>query len=53
VPAAMLKLGYTYYEKKIFDRASVMLQELRKRYPKSTEARLAGQRLDRIRKEGN
>jgi tol-pal system protein YbgF len=52
VPDAMLKLGYTNYELKQFDQAKVVLQELRKRYPKSTAARLAAKRLDRIRKEG-
>ena len=52
MPDAMLKLGYTYYELKLFDQAKIMLQELRKRYPKSTAFRLAGKRLDRIRKEG-
>jgi len=53
VPDAMLKLGYTYYEKKQFKKAGIMLTELRKRYPKATAARLAGKRLDRMRKEGN
>ena len=53
MPDAMLKLGYTYYELKQFDQAKIMLQELRKRYPKSTAFRLAGKRLDRIRKEGH
>jgi len=52
VPDAMLKLGYTYYEKKQFKKAKIMLTELSKRYPKSTAARLAGKRLDRMRKEG-
>ncbi len=53
MPDAMLKLGYTYYELKQFDQAKTMLQELRKRYPKSTAFRLAGKRLERIRKEGH
>ncbi|MCP4187718.1 MAG: tol-pal system protein YbgF [Gammaproteobacteria bacterium] len=53
VPDAMLKLGYTYYEKKQYNKAKIMLSELRKRYPKVTAARLAGKRLDRIRKEGH
>ena len=52
VPDAMLKLGYTYYEKKQFKKAKIMLTELRKRYPKATAARLAGKRLERMRKEG-
>ena len=53
VPDAMLKLGYTYYELKQFNQARTMLQELRKQYPKSTAFRLAGKRLDRMRKEGH
>ncbi|MCP4494184.1 MAG: tol-pal system protein YbgF [Gammaproteobacteria bacterium] len=53
VPDAMLKLGYTYYEKKHYNKAKIMLSELRKRYPKTTAARLAGKRLDRMRKEGH
>ena len=53
IPDAMLKLGYTYYESKQFDQAKLLLQDLRKRFPKSTAFRLAGKRLDRIIKEGN
>jgi tol-pal system protein YbgF len=53
VPDAMLKLGYTYYELKQFDEAKLLMQDLRKRFPKSTAFRLAGKRLDRIRKEGH
>jgi tol-pal system protein YbgF len=53
IPDAMLKLGYTYYELKQFDQAKLLLQDLQKRFPKSTAFRLAGKRLDRISKEGN
>jgi tol-pal system protein YbgF len=52
VPDAMLKLGYTFYELKQHGEAKAVLQELRKRFPKSTAFRLAGKRLDRMRKEG-
>jgi tol-pal system protein YbgF len=52
VPDAMLKLGYTFYELKQHEEAKAILQELRKRFPKSTAYRLAGKRLDRMRKEG-
>ena len=52
VPDAMLKLGYTYYELKQYEQAKTVLQELRKRFPKSAAYRLAGKRLDRMRKEG-
>jgi tol-pal system protein YbgF len=53
VPDAMLKLGYTYYELHQFDAAQAILAKLRQQYPKSTAARLAGKRLDRMRKEGH
>lgn len=52
VPDAMLKLGYTYYELKQYEQAKAILQELRTRFPKSAAFRLAGKRLDRMRKEG-
>jgi tol-pal system protein YbgF len=52
IPDAMLKLGYTHYELKQYDQAKSVLQDLRTRYPNSTAARLAGKRLDRMRKEG-
>jgi tol-pal system protein YbgF len=50
---AMLKIGYTYYELMQYDQAKLFLQGLRERFPKSTAFRLAGKRLDRIRKEGH
>ncbi len=53
VPDAMLKLGYTYYELHRFDDARAILDQLRKKYPKSTAARLAGKRLERMRREGH
>lgn len=53
VPDAMLKLGYTFYELKQFEQAKATLTMLRERFDKTTAARLAGKRLDRIRKEGH
>ena len=53
VPDAMLKLGYTFYERKQFDQAKAILLDLGERFPKTTAARLATKRLDRIRKEGH
>ena len=53
VPDAMLKLGYTFYERKQFDQSKAILQDLRERFSKTTAARLATKRLDRIRKEGH
>jgi tol-pal system protein YbgF len=53
VPDAMLKLGYTYYELKQYEQAKATLNLLREKFDKSTAARLASKRLDRIRKEGH
>lgn len=51
VPDAMLKLGYTYYELKQFDQARNILSQLQQKYPQSTAARLAGKRLNRMKRE--
>jgi tol-pal system protein YbgF len=51
VPDAMLKLGYTYYELGRFTEARQILDQLRKRNPNSTAARLAGKRLERMSRE--
>ncbi len=53
VPDAMLKLGYTWYELHQFEKARAILTQLRKQNPKSTAARLAAKRLDRMRREGH
>lgn len=52
VPDAMLKLGYTYYELRQFDQAKAIMEQLRQSFPRGTAARLAGKRLDRMKKEG-
>ncbi len=52
VPDAMLKLGYTYYELSKFDEARQVLQNLQKFAPNGTAARLAGKRLNRMKREG-
>ncbi len=52
VPDAMLKLGYTYYELSKFDEARQVLQNLQKYAPNGTAARLAGKRLNRMKREG-
>ncbi|WP_373510562.1 tol-pal system protein YbgF [Thiocapsa sp.] len=48
VPGAMLKIGYIQYEQKQLDQARAVLEDVVKRYPSSTEARLARSRLERI-----
>jgi len=52
VPDAMLKLGYTFYETRQMDNAKQILNELVKRFAKSTAARLAKKRLKRMKREG-
>ena len=53
VPDAMLKLGYTFYELSQYPQAKSVLTDLQQRFPNETAARLAGKRLERIRKEGH
>jgi len=50
---AKLKLGYTYYELKDWDQARDALSSLSKEYPNSSVARLAEQRLTRMKREGH
>lgn len=50
---AMLKIGYSYHELGQLDAAKGELQALMKQYPGTTPARLAEERLQRIRLEQN
>lgn len=52
VPDAMLKIGYVHYELQEWDRARAVLTEVVGRFPGTTIARLADQRLQRMRQEG-
>jgi len=52
VPDAMLKLGYAHYELQEWQQARSVLSELRQKYPNSTAARLAANRLERMAQEG-
>jgi tol-pal system protein YbgF len=52
-PDATLKLGFTYYELEDWDNARTTLTELRNQYPNSTVARMAEQRLQRMKREGH
>lgn len=52
VPDAMLKLGYAHYELQEWEQARSVLSELRQKYPNSTAARLAANRLERMAQEG-
>jgi len=52
IPDAMLKMGYSYYELKKWQQARKILQELARLYPDSTAAKLAKNRLHRMKLEG-
>lgn len=52
-PDATLKLGFTYYELEDWDNARNTLTGLRNKYPNSTVARMAEQRLQRMKREGH
>jgi tol-pal system protein YbgF len=52
VPGAMLKLGFIQHEKGQIGKAREILGELIRRFPDSTEARLAQQRMDLLRRDG-
>jgi len=53
VPGARLKIGYIHYEQKDWAAARQELGSLVTGYPGSTEARLADDRLQRMKKEGH
>jgi tol-pal system protein YbgF len=48
---ALLKIGYSHHELRQLDQARTSLESLRVRYPGTTAARLADERLQRIRLE--
>jgi tol-pal system protein YbgF len=52
VADARLKMGYIHYELKDWNKARDLLNQVVQGYPGSTSARLAQERLDRMRKEG-
>jgi tol-pal system protein YbgF len=52
VADALLKMGYCNYELKRWDAAREALTRVRTEFPDTTAARLADQRLDRMREEG-
>ncbi len=53
VPDATLKLGYSYYALKRWKAARSALKEVVERFPGTSVARLAEQRLKRMRREGH
>lgn len=53
VPDALLKSGYIHYEMQQWPEASGLLDQVVREHAGSTAARLAQQRLDRMRREGH
>jgi tol-pal system protein YbgF len=52
VPASLLKIGHTYYELEDWGKARETLNQVVVRYPNTPEARLAEQRLAKMKEEG-
>jgi len=52
MPDAMLKLGFSYYELSEWQQTNTVLSELVQRFPESTAAQLAQNRLHRMKLEG-
>ncbi|GAB6044180.1 tol-pal system protein YbgF [Endothiovibrio diazotrophicus] len=53
VADALLKVGFVHYEKGEWDAARAKLTEVTGKYPRSTAARLAEQRLQKLKAEGH
>ncbi len=53
VPGAMLKMGYSHYELKAWKDAAQMLGQVVRRFPGTSTAKLAQERLDRMKREGH
>ena len=53
VPGAMLKIGYIQDEQKDWQNARNTLQDVTRKFPDTTEARLAQSRLERMAREGH
>jgi len=52
LPSAMLKLGYVYSDQKDLEQARRVLTEVAKRFPDTTEGRLAQGRLEQMTRDG-
>jgi len=53
LPDAMLKIGYVHYELASWDKARKALNDVRERFPGTNFARLASDRLAKMKKEGH
>jgi tol-pal system protein YbgF len=52
LPSAMLKLGYVYSDQNDLEQARLILTEVAKRFPDTTEGRLAQGRLEQMTRDG-
>ena len=52
VSDAMLKMGYSYYELSAYDKARATLEEVVRRFPNTTAAKAAENRLKKMEREG-
>ena len=52
LPGAMLKLGYVYSDQNDLEQARLILTEVAKRFPDTTEGRLAQGRLEQMTRDG-
>ena len=52
VPGAMLKMGYSQYELKNWKAAADLLDQVTRRFPGTSMAKLARERLARMKQEG-
>lgn len=53
VPDALLKIGFIYYQQSNWDKARTTLNQVKTRYPTSSAARLADERLRKMKQEGH
>jgi TolA-binding protein len=53
IPDALLKIGYCNFELENWDASRTALSQVVKNYPETTPARLATQRLERMKSQGH
>jgi tol-pal system protein YbgF len=53
VPDALLKIGFIHYQQSNWDKARAALSQVKSRYPGSSAARLADERLRKMKQEGH
>jgi len=53
LPDALLKIGFIHYQQSNWDKARTALSQVKTRYPNSSAARLADERLRKMKQEGH